>query len=127
MLRISAGVMDLSIVGCDREPECLVSPGGEVGERRGRVGGWIGIAVRDRDLGGCELGFELFGELRALVALVRQLDELGLDLRTEQRAQLFGIDLGLIASTGPGRQAVPVVAGGLALRSIAQISQQRDP
>ena len=66
---------------------------------------------------GCELlifaaasfAVHLERDLRPLVALVRQIHQLRLDLRAEQRAKLLGIDLDLIAIVHPGGQAVPVI------------------
>ena len=75
-----------------------------------------------------ELRLQLVGDLRALIALPGQLGELRLNLRTEQRAKLVGVDdVRLIALVHPRRQPLPIVPRRLQLATVAQKLPQRDP
>ena len=110
-------------------PSASIGPGGELGSSAAGVGAAESdSALRSRDPGGRELCVQLFGELRALVGLVGQLDEPGLDLGARAagaaRRDRSGFDSDRCAQAARPSRSYRGVCG---LRAIAQISPQRDP
>ena len=100
----------MQLLGGEIEVERLAGPIGESARAAGRGGG-ASLSRRRGQSGRGELGLELLGDPGALIMLMGQVDEEGLDLGTKQRAELVGLEDHVVALGEPVGQALAVVRG----------------